>query len=251
MNTNDPTGDTTRRIIDASPNYDLTGETTRYEVGDVLRWRTTGHIMVVINASVDVSGFSHVRCRYTAHTTRVGETGLWTVETLAGDTDKIDSAPTPAVDDHDGDGEPVDISEDDGVHRDTVDPDDPTAMALPVIGDTVVLHDGTTAEVVRRQDPQTWRVRPKSFVSGGTIVVTLAEIAGYPEDDGVHRDPATGPLDADRLRKLTAAHLYACDQGTDPCYETEPKAWENWAEFTDRRSRHLVDEITWLADPNT
>ncbi|GAB3166758.1 hypothetical protein GCM10027059_26220 [Myceligenerans halotolerans] len=69
-----------------------------------------------------------------------------------------------------------------------VDPDDPTAMAVPVIGDRVLLHDGTQAIVDSRhryQDGDGWDRRWKVNPVDGSAPrqVTLDEIAGYPEGD--------------------------------------------------------------------
>jgi hypothetical protein len=68
---------------------------------------------------------------------------------------------------------------------DHADPDDPTSMALPVIGDRVRLTDGDEGTVVARSQarPLSWRVQdgdPEHGV-GWSRWVELHEIAGYPE----------------------------------------------------------------------
>jgi hypothetical protein len=69
---------------------------------------------------------------------------------------------------------------------DHADPDDPTTMALPVIGDRVQLTDGDEGTVVARSQarPLSWRVQdgdPEHGV-GWSRWVELHEIAGYPDD---------------------------------------------------------------------
>ncbi|GAB3167009.1 hypothetical protein GCM10027059_26950 [Myceligenerans halotolerans] len=79
----------------------------------------------------------------------------------------------------------------------TANPDDPTSMALPVIGDRVLLHDGTQAIVDSRHRYQDgdgrvrrWKVNP---VDGSAPrQVTLDEIAGYPEGEPEPTSPAGG-----------------------------------------------------------
>jgi hypothetical protein len=65
-------------------------------------------------------------------------------------------------------------------------PDDPTSMALPVLGDTVRLSDGTTATVLRRRydSSEAPSIAGKWQVSGptGARVVGLDQIVGYPDD---------------------------------------------------------------------
>lgn len=76
------------------------------------------------------------------------------------------------------------------VQVERVDPDDPTSMVLPVIGDTVSLHDGTIARVDSRLRYQKgagwderWTVAPLD--RSALREVTLDEIAGYPDDEAV------------------------------------------------------------------
>jgi hypothetical protein len=67
----------------------------------------------------------------------------------------------------------------------TTDPNDPTAMALPVIGDLVRLTDGTEGRVMARSNVRTtaWRVQNGDPFTGmgWSRWVELHEIAGYPE----------------------------------------------------------------------
>lgn len=69
------------------------------------------------------------------------------------------------------------------------DPDDPTALALPVIGDELQLRDGTTARVLQRYDnltartlfemPQAWQVTGPD----GARVIGLQDIAQIGADE--------------------------------------------------------------------
>lgn len=76
------------------------------------------------------------------------------------------------------------------VRVERVDPDDPTSMVLPVIGDTVSLHDGTIARVESRPRYQNgngwderWKVAPLDRAAPREV--TLDEIAGYPDEETV------------------------------------------------------------------
>jgi len=60
----------------------------------------------------------------------------------------------------------------------TVDPDDPTAMALPVLGDVVRLADGHEATVLARPYYDVYDVRDDT---GRLRKVHVSEIVGYPE----------------------------------------------------------------------
>jgi hypothetical protein len=59
------------------------------------------------------------------------------------------------------------------------DPDDPTSMALPVMGDTVLLTDGTTSKI-RSRVGNTWKVQDD--ITDHEHIVTIDQIAGYPDD---------------------------------------------------------------------
>lgn len=76
---------------------------------------------------------------------------------------------------------------------DHTDPDDPTSMALPVIGDTVLLTDGTTSKI-RSRVGNTWKVQDD--LTDHEHIVTIDQIAGYPEDVAWVRgqfEPAPAP----------------------------------------------------------
>lgn len=83
----------------------------------------------------------------------------------------------------------------------TTDPHDPTAMALPVIGDLVRLTDGTEGRVMARSNVRTtaWRVQNGDPFTGTgwSRWVELHEIAGYPE--------AEQELDEHRVKDALAA----------------------------------------------
>lgn len=79
-------------------------------------------------------------------------------------------------------------------HVEHANPDDPTSMALPVIGDTVLLGDGfigsVTGRMRRRINPDVWRIES----DGITRWVSIDEIAGFPEESS--GAPDHGPLAA-------------------------------------------------------
>lgn len=122
----------------------------------------------------------------------------------------IDQGPVPAVDEYlcpvagcdfaVGATGPVDPDEPDDFRdeveehrrRHLADPDDPTSMALPVIGDTVLLSDGTTGRVTGRLHA-TWRVE----TDARTRYVYLHQIIGYPDapvDSAQHRSSSQAGL---------------------------------------------------------
>jgi len=103
-----------------------------------------------------------------------------------------------------------DVAEHEEQHRneedaqlERVDPDDPASMALPVIGDTVLLSDGTTARVLNRYDArEAPQIANKWQVTGpfGARVVGLDQIVGYPEDDGTSEAEALAEVIVPGLR---------------------------------------------------
>lgn len=92
----------------------------------------------------------------------------------------------PADDDDFGDDpvrEHMDRHADEDSRR--VDPDDPTSMALPVVGDTVLLHDGRIGVITNRTG-ENWCVvfrseRDQVDRDNDYDWVDIDEIAGYPE----------------------------------------------------------------------
>lgn len=95
---------------------------------------------------------------------------------------------------------------------DTPEPTTPAEVALPVFGDTVLLHNGMSGRVTargRRHDRDCWDVRihaPENPLHGATVRVTLDQIAGYPEDEAA--SPTTCDA-SDTAKDATAARLVA------------------------------------------
>jgi len=75
-------------------------------------------------------------------------------------------------------------------HPETVDPGDPTAMALPVLGDVVTLSDGHEATVLARPYYDVYEVRDDR---GRLVRRHVTEIVGYPEPTPLVLTEADGP----------------------------------------------------------
>lgn len=78
----------------------------------------------------------------------------------------------------------------------TIDPDDPNGPALPVLGDEVRLHDGSTARVLRTYDAidsRTMTGHDRAWQATGpqgARVISLDDIASYVVDEANKTDHA-------------------------------------------------------------